>query len=350
MFIIHSMDKHGGTERVTANLSNAFSRTKGYKVTIATLYGKTSSFGLHPEVRLESFENPVNRNLYQRLLALRRYIITNKPDVIVGVSVNRLNILIALLTFFLNYRPKLIASEHIALSNSKWFLKQIKSVLYKRFSNVSVLTEHDHKEFSRLGLDNVIQIPNASSYYPEQQLEITQRRKRILAVGRLTYQKAFDRLIDIWSQIHRKYPDWILTIIGEGEEQESILQQAKNEGLDSTRIEMLPFCTDVDRYFLDSQIFAMTSRFEGLPMVLIEALCLGCPIISYDCETGPREIVVDGVNGYLVEDGRTEGFIQKLESLLSNESDRRRFSLNAFAMREKYHIENIVSQWKELML
>lgn len=168
--------------------------------------------------------------------------------------------------------------------------------------------------------------------------------KIILAAGRLTYQKGFDLLLKIWGNIYRDYPDWRLLIVGEGEDRADLENFIQDNEIKNVQ---LPGRTqDIDSYYRQASIFCLSSRFEGLGMVLLEAQAYGLPIVSFDCDVGPSEIISDSLNGFLVKNNDTKAFEVKLRKLidLSND-DYISFIKNTKLNYEKFSQEHIVEQW-----
>ena len=126
------------------------------------------------------------------------------------------------------------------------------------------------------------------------------RSKLILSIGRLSNEKNFIHLLMAWNKIFKKYPDWKLHIVGEGNKKDEMMAYIESNEMEECCM-ILPFTNNVHKHYSEAQIFVLSSLFEGLPMVLLEAQQYGIPCVSYDCETGPRDIIVDGENGFLVK-------------------------------------------------
>lgn len=170
---------------------------------------------------------------------------------------------------------------------------------------------------------------------------------RVLAVGRLTEQKGFDRLISAWLRIHNDVGDWRLVLVGSGELRDDLVKQAKDAGIDN--VDFIPATQHVQDWYDKASIYVMTSRYEGFPMVLLEAMSKGLPIVANDCLTGPRELVHDGVNGYLVADGDEKEFAVKLQSLIKNHVKQNEFSRNALTMVRDFQLKPITNEWEALI-
>lgn len=170
--------------------------------------------------------------------------------------------------------------------------------------------------------------------------------KQVIAVGRYVPQKGFDRLIPAWQLVARKHPDWILRIYGDGM-REQLQQQIDSLGITASCILEPTVSNIVDKY-CESSIFALSSRFEGFGMVIIEAMACGVPPVSFTCPCGPQDIISDGKDGLLVEDGNIEQLAEKISYLIENEDIRKKMGQQARMDVQRFRIENIAEQWKQL--
>ena len=161
----------------------------------------------------------------------------------------------------------------------------------------------------------------------------------------MTYQKGFDILIDIWSEIESRDDNWQLWIVGDGELYHQLRLNIEENGL--TRVKLLGERQDIEKLLYSSSLYLMTSRFEGLPMVLLEAASVGVPIVSFDCETGPSEIVKD--NGYLIPMGNRQQFINKTLEIMNNDAERLRLGVNSSGVLSNFNKDEIVMSWISLL-
>ena len=205
-----------------------------------------------------------------------------------------------------------------------------------------VLSHEDSREWTEL--DNVEVIHNPLSFFPE--TTANGEQKQVIAVGRYVPQKGFDRLIPAWQIVARKHKDWILRIYGNGM-REQLQQQIDSLGITSCCILEPTVSNIVDKY-LESSIFVLSSRFEGFGMVIIEAMACGVPPVSFTCPCGPRDIIDDNKDGLLVEDGNIEQLAEKICYLIENEDIRKKMGKQARIDVERFKIEHIAKQWKNL--
>ena len=191
---------------------------------------------------------------------------------------------------------------------------------------------------------HVVVIPNFSSMTIKNYSNC--KKKRIIAVGRLGKEKGFERLLDIWQIVSKRYPDWYLDIYGDGE----LKEQLKNK-IVFNHIRNVTLCgakSNISEEYSKSSICAVTSYFEGFSLVLLEAIKHGVPCIAYDCPFGPRNIIEDGKCGFLIEEGNNTLFAERLCTLIEDEQLRHHFSKAALERAKFFDTEKIMMRWKKL--
>lgn len=222
------------------------------------------------------------------------------------------------------------------------FHNELKTV--SRFDRFVVLTNEDKSYWS--GLKNLNVIPNARSF--EFLEEPEHSSTTVVAVGRYCYQKGFDRLIDVWKKVSESAPEWRLSIIGSGELHAELQKQIDEYGIaDSVDLRSAD-ASDMPEIFASASICVMTSRYEGLPMVLLEAQAAGLPIVSFDCKCGPKDIIEEGVTGFIVPDGDISSMSRRLMQLMHDEKLRNIMGHKAFLNSYNYTTERVMSQWQKL--
>lgn len=356
----------GGMERVLANKANWLVR-QGYEVAIVTTdqRGEAPFFPLDERITCydlgigyeenngKSFLNkllhyPIKQYRHRkRLTALLQQM---KPDITVSMMCND----VSFLSKIKDGSRKVLEihfSKHKRLQYGRkglwrWadiYRNRQEERQVRRFDHFVVLTEEDKGYWGNL--PNIEVIPNARTFNPETLASLD--TKRVIAVGRYTHQKGFERLIEAWNKICHQYPDWHLDIIGDGEEREQLQTLIDGYGIGDS-ITLCPPTTDMDAVYRGAAIVAMSSRYEGLPMILLEAQAYGLPIVSFACQCGPADVVTDGIDGFLVPEGDCDALAQKLATLMQDDAMRQRMGAAARIASERYAEEVIMKKWGSL--
>ncbi|MBX9475466.1 glycosyltransferase family 4 protein [Yersinia enterocolitica] len=341
----------GGTERVSIALANYLVK-EGYQVVIISLSGNTPpKFPVDESIELVSLfdkKRSFSRAYFTVVFRLRRILIDKSIDVLIDVDT-----MLALFssTALLGTKIKHISWEHFNYKNNLNIKsRKLARKIAAKYSDVVVtLTEKDRGYWLEENQypEKIISIPNPVPFEPV--TKITPRKTKIvLALGRLTRIKGFDLLLDIWGGVEDANNEWKLIIAGDGEDKELLVNKIKE--LNLKRVELIPSTQNIRELYNQSGIYVMTSRFEGFPMVLLEAKASGLPIIAYDCDTGPSELIMDNEDGYLVPFADSNTFIEKLLFLMNDEDLREAMSLKSLENAEKYKIDvTIGSKWKNLI-
>lgn len=217
--------------------------------------------------------------------------------------------------------------------------------LVRRFDKFVVLTHEDRNYWGRL--PNIEVIPNAAKNMSGHFSDVS--AYRVIAVGRLDYQKGFDRLIQAWSlvQADGRFADWQLDIFGQGEWKDMLQQMIYEEGLQANA-HINPPTKDIASEYVRSSLLVMSSHYEGFPMVMIEAMACGLPVVSFDYKCGPRDIIRHGENGLLVKDGDIRGLAEAMMMVMGDDAYRKRLSGAALNVVSTYSEEAVMGQWTRL--
>ena len=350
-FFIGNLNNSGGTERVTSIIANELSK-QNYEVHILSLYeGEKPFFELDSRIQIHSLylrKISFKRNFIQTVWRIRKFVQFFKiNNLIVVDSISCVFTVPALMGLKINH----ICWEHFNFNvNSGVKLRDLGRKLAAKYCNyVVTLTKRD-KDLWEQGLKGIkakiISIANPTPYENIDHIPNLQF-KTVLAVGRLTYQKGFDLLIEAWAQVCTVNPGWKLRIVGSGEDEELLKSLARKLGI-YEYIEFIPATKIIESHYKTSSFYCMSSRFEGLPMVLLEAQAYGLPIVSLDFDTGPSDIIVHGYNGFLGKD--ILGLVKYLNYLISL-NDIMYFNLVFFAKNnnKKFFVNNIILEWNELL-
>ena len=216
--------------------------------------------------------------------------------------------------------------------------------IVRRFDQFVVLTHEDAAYWG--ALPNLTVIPNAAIQTDTLQAD-TRNSRRVIAVGRLDYQKGFDRLIEAWNLLPVALREtWNLAIFGQGEWQEKLTQQIRHLHLEES-VRIYPPTTEIAQAYASSAFLAMSSHYEGFPMVMIEAMGCGLPVVTFDYPCGPKDIIRDGENGFLVKEGDIEGLSQALGRMMTDEDLRICLGKTARLVLDTYRENTIMQQWTQ---
>ena len=226
----------------------------------------------------------------------------------------------------------------------RWRTKQDKRIV-SRFDKFVVLTKEDQGYWGNL--PNIEVIPNAAKFMGNEFSDVL--KHRVIAVGRLDYQKGFDRLIRAWGiiQQHERFKEWQLDIFGQGEWHDMLQQMIVNLGLSDTLHINKP-TNLIGKEYAQSSLIVMTSNYEGFGMVLVEAMACGVPAIAFDCKCGPKDIINNNENGILVHNGDIQGLADAMMRLMEDENLRKRMSEEAKKVVDTYSEETVMKQWTKL--
>lgn len=356
----------GGMERVLANKTNYLAKL-GHDISIITTDQKNRKpyFDLHASIKQidlginytennssgllkKIFDYPRKQALHKKLLAEKLSEI--QPDICVSLFDHEVGLLPDM-----NDGSKKIVEIHFSRfkrlqygRKGLWKLidkyrsnKDLRTV--QKFDKFVVLTQEDKSYWG--DLPNIVVIPNANSFPVAQRSQLDS--KNVIAVGRYDYQKRFEDLVDVWKLVHQEEPDWKLNIFGKGPERENLQNQINKLGLEDTLILKEPV-RDIDKQYLSSSMIAMTSRYEGLPMALLEGQASGLPLISYTCKCGPKDIIQEGKNGYLLEEGDKVGMANKILTLIRDPELRDSMGQQAFEMSNNFSEAMVMEKWIQL--
>ena len=356
----------GGMERVLANKANYLAR-HGYEVVIVTTdqRGLPPFFPLDGQIRCidlginyeenngKSFANkllhyPLKQYRHQKRLAaiLKR----EKPDITVSMFCNDAGFITRI-----NDGSKKVLEIHFSKFkrlqyNRKglwrladlWRSRQDEKTV-RRFDKFVVLTEEDKGYWGNL--PNITVIPNANTFATSQAAAL--ENKKVIAIGRYTYQKGFERLIEAWNILSPGFPGWKLDIIGNGEERDKLQDLIHAYHLDG-QVTLVSPTKSIDKVYLDASVLVMSSRYEGLPMVLLEAQAFGLPIVSFACKCGPKDIVANGETGFLVEENDIEGLARQLVKVMKDKNLRKQMGRKAKEASLRYAEDAVMAKWTAL--
>lgn len=369
-YCIPSLDHSGGMERVLTTKANYLADKLNYDVNIII----TDDKGIKPFFSLSDKVNVIQLdinidNLWQYPIWKRLYLYHQKmseykrrlniclqcikPDITISLLRREINFLCNLKDgsvkvgeiHFGRYKYReanfgFLPGFANKCITSMWMAQLDKKV--KQLDRFVVLTHEDASYWK--GLTNLIVIPNPITINGGYHSDCTQ--KNVIAVGRYTYQKGYDKLIDAWRLVHQQHHDWRLSIYGGG------MRDTYQEQINTLGVQHTISCngpvSNITVKYQDSSIFVLSSRFEGLPLVLMEAMSIGLPSVAFACPCGPRDIIHDGEDGILCENGNTQQLAEGICRLIENEDLRKEMGRKAATNIQRFSLDNIMQQWDHL--
>ena len=374
LMLVDTLNTSGGTERVCSMLTNELSNA-GYEMVLVTLENSDKPFfPINKNIKiipLVSYPRstlgrlPVSaydiKNLRNTIFRIRNIVfdpikfaykirkISKEECVDIVIAADTMLVRFVL-PAILGLQIKLIGWEHMNF-NANFGSRQ--RVITRQFvarycDAVVTLTEKDRKYWLE-GTSHKSQITAIANScpFPVQEYIKEEDTKIVLAVGRLTHIKGFDMLLDAWIQVNKSMPDWTLKIVGEGEDREKLTDFIKKNKLTDS-VELVGNTDNVGQYYKEAEIFCLSSRMEGFPMVLLETLAFGLPVVSFNCDTGPAEILED-TGSILAAKNDVDKLALSLIELMKDDERRAIISLKSKDKARLYQPEKIVSQWVDLL-
>lgn len=360
----------GGVERIVSVKANYFAEQNGYDVTIIVTegIGKPPFFPISDKVNIVNlnidFEELWNKPFWYKIVlyvikqhkyikSLKEQLLRIRPDITISTLRREINFLAEI-----NDDSLKIGELHLnranfrTLESSKFgliqrlFVKWWKNRLVdhlQALDKLVVLTESSVKEWPEL--DNVVMIPDPLPIQVDSKSPLTS--KHVVTIGRYSFEKGYDLLLRSWAIVQKEVPDWHLDIYGMGDSA-AYKEQAAQLDIDLSRCHFYGSVSDVQQIYKNSSIFALTSRFEGFGLVLVEAMASGVPVISFACQSGPLELISDGQNGLLVPLGDVSAFAEKLIRLIKDPQLRASLAEGGLKTAQSCSLEKVASQWKAM--
>lgn len=347
----------GGAERVISLLANNFAE-RGYEVEMIALTSISPDYySLNPKVNFIHADKVSKGGLLGELWWFRRHIKKEQPDVVIAFMEAVYEfVLLALL----GTKVPVISSERKDPATLGPLRKFLRWILLPTATAHVVQTQHIKQYYNQRiqKKTHIIYNPVNERVFetlydndddnPEFKIK-DERLNRIISVGRLYPQKNQKMMIEAFAQISERYPDWKLVIYGEGPERDSLESLVSNlKSQVSSRISLPGRCETVIEEVAKSKVFCLSSDYEGMSNAMIEALCVGTPVISTRV-SGTDELIRDKENGLLVDIGDTEGLAQALEKLLSNQELREKIGKEGQKLATLFKTDTIVDQWEKLI-
>lgn len=369
IYCTHSTYNPGGMERVLLNKVTYLSQLPGWEVSVVTTdqHQRPSFYPFPEKVRMTdldiNYSDDNNKGAWKKIFGYLRkrkehkrkltaLLQKEKPDIVVSLYPSESSFIPnikdgskkVLELHFCKFFRLQYGRKGLLGWIDKWRTRQDERIV-RRFDKFVVLTHEDRGYWGNL--PNMEVIPNAAMHVSKSYSDVT--NKRVIAVGRLDYQKGFDRLIEAWKLIQRtgEWTDWRLDIFGQGEWKDMLQQMIDERGLQhSVRINKPT--KQIGEEYVKSSLLVMSSHYEGFPMVMIEAMACGLPVVSFDYKCGPKDIIQHGINGLLVPEGDVKALANAMMEVMADEAYRRMLSQNARKVVDTYSEEAVMKQWIRL--
>ncbi len=359
--LIDSMAYMGGAQKVTSRQVNYWSQ-HGHAVHLFTYTDPVASesfFALQQSIQLKNLfwegipKSPIPKTtLVKRLLKVRKEILSVRPEVVLGVT--EAGAVLALQAL-IGSRIPIVVFEHIDPSQQVLPAKveNLRQKLYPQARAVVCLTQRALESFpDRIRRKGYV-IPNAvpEPEWAKVDTRTFQKDEYVaIYVGRLlNAQKRVDRAIIAFDRISASHPNWTFEIWGAGEDENELRNLVRNLS-NGKKIKFMGATVDPVSVMKRSDLLLLTSQFEGMPLVIGEAMSVGLPVISFDCPTGPREMIRDSVDGVLVPNGDVDAFARELDRLMSNHPERLEMGMRACSIVERYSEPSVMQKWDDLLL
>lgn len=374
VYLFRSIAVKGGAERILIDKINYLANQPGYELFLLTYEQGVHqlAYPLLPQItytdmgvmlfrrfrygffRRQWMYIRLGRKLRQRL---SQQIAAIDPDIIICTSYAAIELSIL---SQMKDRSKKIIESHLAKMAigqqvqhpGKGILNRLASISdqntyrnIRQFDAFVTLTQAD--ALSWKPIKETLVIPNMLSYYPPEINDALPKSERIISVGRLQKEKGYDLLIQSWELVFKVHPNWVLDIYGEGDERETLERNIAESGLENVVV-LHPITNAIYEKYMESDFYVMSSRWEGFGLVLIEAMSCGIPCVSFDCPHGPSDIIRNGEDGLLVENGNVAQLAEKICYLIEHEDIRREMGRKARENVKRYLPENIMPQWEKL--
>ena len=352
-FLVGNLNESGGTERVPPLIANKLV-SMGYDISILNIVnGQDPFFPLAPEVKNFSLylgRFSFKKNYLSAIYKIRNFIKSNKITHLIVVDSGNCLFTIPAAA---NLNIKHICWEHFNFKNNNGAKQRDWSrILAAKYCDFVITLTNKDKEFWYQGIKKVkakiVTIPNPQPYedisiYP------LQSNKVVLSVGRLLPVKGYNLLIEAWKQVNKQFSDWQLIIVGEGSERVNLMNIINQNGLENT-VKLVGNTKNVAQYYKQASIYCLSSYNEGFPMVLLEAQAFGLPIVAFDCNTGPSDIVKHGINGLLVPPADSQRLSQSLINLISMSPEQYNVMVEASKkVAQTFTIDNIIASWVNIL-
>ena len=351
-YLYSDITMNGGIERVLSIIASELADNWGYDVTIVSIYRTqdTPPYKFSDKIKIVYLsDSPYSGSpgsfhrlklQIKTLNLIKAYFKRNRFDIIAAQSFP-----CAFMAYLSGIdRSRIVAVEHVYYGYYNKLMRMLRNRIYGKFKWVVSLTQNDTASFKKC-LQNVSTIPNPVVFGCNS--PSTLDSNKIISVGRLEYQKGFDILLDVFKEVNRLYPLWTLHIYGEGTLREALSDQIKELGLESC-VFLEGVTKSIDEKYRESAFCVVSSRFEGFPMTITEAMREGVPCVSFRCPNGPEDLISDGKDGILVSHLDKAGLTDAISTLIIDKSKRKEMGKAAFYSIRRFDVRHVAEMWNDL--
>ena len=343
IYFITDCLRGGGAERVVSILANYFSGMEQYSVNIVTFHDYEIVYKIQPSVKVI----PLKKNGILKLFELRKLLAN--ADCIISFDYS-----ICIRTYFATFMQKrvhIMSERNDPSRNTRRKIAKIARLIAYSHANAIVFQTENAKNYFPLSIQKkgtIIMNPVDYDNLPCQ-TEAGRKSKRIIAVGRLEPQKNFSQLIDAFNIFQSQFPGYTLEIFGDGSEKEMLNERITQYRLND-KIMLRGYSNDIYNEMANSALYISTSLFEGISNAMLEAICIGIPVIATDCNNGgARDCIIDGKNGYVVPVNNDNALLKSMYNFVTNEGLRNKCMDFDFEIRSNFSIEAIGKMWDMLI-
>lgn len=347
VFVIKSLNKCGGIERVTSLIANALVE-RGHDIHIVSFVGANQTPFFTIDERIKTYylapkkdRCPIIIRDIRRIVKLHKLFSQISPDIIIQEGV-----LGAISTIPAAKGYKVIGCEHASMEHHRLVpITLLSRLFFARCANkVVTLTKHDAEKYvERFLAKNIITIPNPVVLYPPMVSNL--QEKIVLSVGRLSAVKGFDMLLTAWRKLQHK--GWKLRIVGNGSWHGRLLKQIERQKIEN--VELLPATEAISEQYSRASIYVCSSRTEAFSLTIAEAMSAGLPVVSFNCGAGPRELITNRETGLIVPKNDYVTLSEAIEELMDNPALLTKMGKAALEHSERYQLNNIIGYWEELL-
>lgn len=358
----------GGVDRVVSVKANYLADVLGYEVAIITTdqRGREPFFELSPKIKIidlginyahtnrTAIGKLYNSTLKRKIHAARleKALADFSPDISIAVTRRELPILyrlrsggVKIAERHMNKNFRLLDEPHTPAWMFRRWLVHREERWVSCYRCCVTQTEQDRAYWANY--ENIVVIPNPVTVTPDSVHHHS--HKQVLAVGHLRYEKGYDRLIKAWALVSKHHPEWILSIVGSFDDTAEVRRLRQIiKSLKLTTVQLLPPSNDILYFYANSSVLVLTSRYEGMPLVLLEAMACGLPCLAFDCPCGPRDIITNGVDGILVKNNDIATFAEELKRLLESKKLRHQLGANGPSKAEQFSLPVVMQRWDAL--